>query len=58
MKHLREYREAQYEKLMDAVYHRRGWDVNGIPTVEKLHALGMDLPELVEVVEQARQKIS
>ncbi|MBI5295387.1 MAG: aldehyde:ferredoxin oxidoreductase [Chloroflexi bacterium] len=57
MKHLRAYRESQYEKLMDAVYLRRGWDANSIPTVEKLHDLGMDLPELVEVVEQARQKI-
>ncbi len=58
MKHLRAYRESQYEKLMDAVYLRRGWDANSIPTSEKLHELGMDLPELLEVVEQARQKIS
>ncbi len=26
MKHLREYREAQYELLLDAVYERRGWE--------------------------------
>lgn len=56
MKALREYREAQYEKLMDAVYERRGWDLNSIPTHAKLKALGMDLPELVAVVEQARQQ--
>jgi aldehyde:ferredoxin oxidoreductase len=55
MKHLRAYRESQYEKLMDAVYLRRGWDANSIPTSAKLHELGMDLPELLEVVEQARQ---
>jgi aldehyde:ferredoxin oxidoreductase len=42
---------------MDAVYERRGWDSNSIPTVEKLHELGMDLPEVVEVVEQAKKKI-
>lgn len=56
VKRLRAYREAQYEKLVDAVYLRRGWDANGIPTVEKLHDLGIDLPEVVEAVEQARKK--
>ncbi|CAG1003420.1 aldehyde:ferredoxin oxidoreductase [Anaerolineales bacterium] len=55
IKHLRKYREGQYEQLMDAVYLRRGWDANSIPTPEKLHQLGMDLPELLEVVEQARK---
>ncbi|MCS6992580.1 MAG: aldehyde:ferredoxin oxidoreductase [Anaerolineales bacterium] len=58
MAHLRKYREEQYRKMQDAVYERRGWDENGIPKVEKLKALGMDLPELVEVVEQARKKLS
>lgn len=57
VKRLRAYREAQYEKLVDAVYLRRGWDANGIPTVEKLHDLGIDLPEVVKAVEQARQRI-
>lgn len=57
MAHLRKYREAQYELLMDAVYERRGWDKNSIPTVEKLRELNMDLPEVVEVVEQAKRKI-
>jgi aldehyde:ferredoxin oxidoreductase len=57
MKELRNYREAQYEKLMDAVYERRGWDRNSIPTVEKLRELGMDLPEVVEVVEEAKKKV-
>ena len=54
LKALRAYREAQYELLLDAVYKRRGWDMNSIPTVEKLHELGMDLPEMVAVVESAR----
>jgi aldehyde:ferredoxin oxidoreductase len=52
---LRAYREAQYELLLDAVYKRRGWDLNSIPTVEKLRELGVDLPEVIEVVEQARK---
>jgi aldehyde:ferredoxin oxidoreductase len=57
MKHLRKYRENQYEQLMDAVYQRRGWDGNSIPTPEKLHELGIDLPEVLAVVEQAKKKI-
>lgn len=47
---LRSYREDQYEKLTDAVYKRRGWNSNGVPTIEHLKELGMDLPELIEVV--------
>ncbi|OFX41465.1 MAG: aldehyde:ferredoxin oxidoreductase [Bacteroidetes bacterium GWA2_32_17] len=46
----RKYREEQYEKLLDAVYFRRGWTPNGIPTIERLKSLGMDLPEVLEVV--------
>lgn len=49
---LRKYREDQYEKLTDAVYKRRGWTMDGVPTVEKLRELGMDLPELLEVVKK------
>ena len=49
---MRAYREAQYEKLVDAVYKRRGWDANGIPTLEKVQALGIDLPDVVELVNQ------
>jgi len=52
---LRKYREGQYELLMDAVYKRRGWDGNGIPTPEKLHDMGIDLPEVLAVVEHARR---
>ena len=53
---LRKHRYEQYEQLMDAVYKRRGWDEHGIPTVEKLRELGIDLPEVVAVVEKARQR--
>lgn len=52
MKILRKYREEQYEKLTDAVYKRRGWTMDGVPTIEKLKEIGMDLPELIEVVEK------
>jgi aldehyde:ferredoxin oxidoreductase len=50
MKVLRKYREDQYESLIDAVYKRRGWNSNGVPKIEFLKRIGMDLPELVEVV--------
>jgi aldehyde:ferredoxin oxidoreductase len=47
---LRTFREGQYEKLLDAVYARRGWTKNGVPKIEHLKQLGMDLPELLETV--------
>jgi aldehyde:ferredoxin oxidoreductase len=46
----RKYREDQYEQLLDAVYARRGWNSNGVPKIEHLKDLGMDLPELIEVI--------
>ena len=48
----RAYREKQYELLIDAVYKRRGWTSDGVPTPEKLKSIGMDLPELLELVEK------
>jgi len=47
---LREHREAQYLKAMDAVYDRRGWTRNGVPKIETLRHLGIDLPALVKIV--------
>jgi len=47
---LMNYRWARYWQLVDTVYARRGWTPNGIPKLEKLREIGMDLPELVEVV--------
>jgi aldehyde:ferredoxin oxidoreductase len=52
----RKYREDVYENLLDAVYKRRGWTKNGIPTIEHLKELGMDLPELIEVVKPHLEK--
>ncbi len=46
----REYREGRYEQLLDAVYNRRGWNSNGVPKIEYLKEIGMDLPELIETV--------
>ncbi len=48
----RNYRKGRYEQLVDAVYKRRGWTNNGVPTPEKLKALGIDYPEVITVVEK------
>ncbi len=47
---LRAFREAEYGRLADAVYKRRGWTNDGVPTIAKLKELGIDLPEVVEAV--------
>lgn len=52
MVQLRQHREERYEQLLDAVYARRGWNENGIPTLKKLKQLGIDLPDVVELVKQ------
>jgi aldehyde:ferredoxin oxidoreductase len=47
----RKYRTERYQKLCDAVYLRRGWTPDGVPTMARLKELGLDeLPEVVEVV--------
>ena len=48
----RKYREDQYQQLVDAVYERKGWTKEGVPTMEHLKNIGMDLPEVVEVVKR------
>ncbi len=49
---LRKFREAQYEKLQDAVYQRRGWTPDGIPTVATVKRLGIDFPEVLDVLKE------
>jgi aldehyde:ferredoxin oxidoreductase len=51
VKALREYREDQYDKTVSVVYKRRGWSNNGIPTIDRLKELGIDLPEIVAIVD-------
>lgn len=52
IKILRAYREDQYEKLQDAVYARRGWSKNGIPTEETLRSLHLDFPEVLSLAKK------
>lgn len=49
---LREYRESRYEQLVDAVYKRRGWTENGVPTVETARRLGIDFPDVVDLIQK------
>jgi aldehyde:ferredoxin oxidoreductase len=49
---LRKFREQRYEELKDAVYKRRGWTKEGIPTLETVRRLGIDFPEVVEVLKE------
>jgi aldehyde:ferredoxin oxidoreductase len=48
---LLEYRRGEWEKLVDAVYARRGWDRNGVPTKETVERLGLGSPEVLELLE-------
>jgi aldehyde:ferredoxin oxidoreductase len=47
---LRKFREEQYEKLKDAVYKRRGWTPDGIPTRKTVKRLGIDSDAVVELL--------
>jgi aldehyde:ferredoxin oxidoreductase len=47
---LRRFREEKYETLKDAVYQRRGWTSDGIPTLATIKRLGIDFPEVIELL--------
>jgi len=47
---LRSFREQQYEALKDAVYQRRGWTAEGIPTLATVKRLGIDFPDVVALL--------
>jgi len=50
---LRAKREEQYEMLKDAVYERRGWTPDGIPTLATVKRLGIDFPDVSAVLKQS-----
>ena len=52
MKILYDFRRDQYQKLADAVYYRRGWTPNGVPTPQKMRQLGMDDPKMIKMLQQ------
>jgi aldehyde:ferredoxin oxidoreductase len=49
---LRKHRETEYERLKDAVYARREWNADGVPTIEKVKALGIDYPDVLELLKK------
>jgi len=51
---LREYRVGQYNKVVDVAYDRRGWDRNGVPTPTRLKELGIDLPQILSMLQNTR----
>jgi len=50
VRRLRKFREALYEELKGAVYKRRGWNADGIPTLETVRRLGIDFPDVLELL--------
>ncbi len=49
---LKKYRQSEYENLKNAVYKRRGWNSNGVPTLKKVKELGIDFPSVEELIEK------
>ncbi|MFH1012918.1 MAG: aldehyde ferredoxin oxidoreductase C-terminal domain-containing protein [Thermoplasmatota archaeon] len=52
IKILYEFRQNQYQKLADAVYHRRGWTPNGIPTPQKMKNLGFTDKNMLSMLQR------
>ena len=53
IKVLYDHRQDQYQKLADSVYYRRGWTPNGVPTTQKMKALGFgDETKMLEMLQQ------
>jgi aldehyde:ferredoxin oxidoreductase len=49
---LYEFRRDQYEKLADAVYYRRGWTPNGVPTPQKMKQLGFTDKKMLKMLQE------
>ena len=52
IKILYDYSRNEYQKLSDAVYYRRGWTLNGVPTPQKMKQLGMDDPKMLKMLQK------
>jgi len=48
---LYDYRQDQYQKLADAVYYRRGWTHNGVPTPQKMKKLGFTDKKMLDMLQ-------
>lgn len=47
-----DYRQNQYQKLTDAVYFRRGWTPNGVPTPQKMKQLGFSDKKMMAMLQK------
>jgi aldehyde:ferredoxin oxidoreductase len=45
--------QAELDLLLDDYYESRGWNMEGVPTTEKLKELGMD--DLLGIAEKAKE---
>jgi aldehyde:ferredoxin oxidoreductase len=52
IKILYDYRQDQYRKLADAVYYRRGWTPNGVPTPQKMRELGFTNKKMLTMLQK------
>ncbi len=52
IKILYDYRQDRYQKLADAVYYRRGWTPNGIPTPQKMKQLGFKDKKMLKMLKE------
>jgi len=47
-----DHRQNQYQKLADAVYYRRGWTPNGVPTPQKMKQLGFNDATMLSMLQK------
>jgi aldehyde:ferredoxin oxidoreductase len=52
IKSLYDWKQDQYQKLADAVYYRRGWSPNGVPTPQKMRKLGFSDRRMLGMLEK------
>ena len=55
MEKQREHRMEQYNRAVDAAYLRRGWTTDGVPKISRLQQLGIDKPELIEIIKDDQE---
>ena len=56
LKIMYDYRQDQYQKLADAVYYRRGWTPNGVPTPQKMKKLGFTNKKMLDMLANEIEK--
>jgi aldehyde:ferredoxin oxidoreductase len=52
MQTLYNWKQDQYQKLADAVYYRRGWTPNGVPTPQKMKKLGFTDKKMLDMLQK------